>query len=61
MRKKAFDIPSLDESLRRDYLAGKITAHEVALELNRANWTFYVVDDATALRRIGVSETKSSN
>lgn len=49
-----FDIPTIYESLKHDYLAHKITAHDVARELSRAGWTPYVVSDDEALAKIGV-------
>ena len=34
----ALDIPTVDYSLRRDYLAGKITVQEARLEFVRCGW-----------------------
>lgn len=53
-RTKPFDIPTLDGSLRRDYASGKITAHDVAVALFRANWYNFVPDETEALQRIGI-------
>ncbi|EGV6865808.1 hypothetical protein EZM72_23715 [Salmonella enterica] len=39
---KAFDIPALDRSLKRDFEAGLITLEEAAIEFSKANWTFFV-------------------
>jgi hypothetical protein len=40
--KKAFNIPSITESLRADVESGKITITEAAAELNRANLLPYI-------------------
>ena len=49
---KAFDIPTLDESLRLAYEAGKINAREVARQLYLHRWKPYIPDDDEALERI---------
>lgn len=54
MSRKPFDIPNITNSLRADYLAGRITATEVALELAKANLTPYIVTEDEALERIGL-------
>lgn len=54
MRREPYDIPNITDSLRADYLAGRITAAEVALELARANLKPYVVTEDEALERIGL-------
>lgn len=38
----SFIIPTLDESLYWEYVAGLITLHEAAAELAKANWTPFV-------------------
>lgn len=35
----AFDIPDIITSLKQDYLAGKLSIEDVAVELNKAGWT----------------------
>ena len=40
-RNVPFDIPSFDESIRRDFLSGVITLEEAAREYDRANHTHY--------------------
>ena len=39
MRKKAFNIPGIDQSLKKDFENGKITIDEVALEYHKAGFT----------------------
>ena len=51
-----FNIPSLHESLRLAYESGSITAHEVAIRLYRAGFTFYILPDNEALTNIGIAE-----
>lgn len=58
MKRERFNIPNITDSLRRDYLAGIITASEVARELHRAHLTPYRLDDTEALERIGLSPKK---
>ena len=59
-QKKPFNIPSITQSLKQDYEAGKISAHEVAEELSKANLTPYIYDDKDALKKIGI-DTKAQN
>lgn len=59
-QKKPFNIPSITQSLKQDYEAGKISAHEVAKELSKANLTPYLYDDKDALKKIGI-DTKAEN
>lgn len=54
MRREPYDVPSITDSLRADYLAGRITAAEVSLELASANLTPYIVTEDEALERIGL-------
>ncbi len=42
MMKKAFMIPALDESIKRDFEAGLITLEQAAIEFYKANWTPYI-------------------
>lgn len=60
-KKKPFKIPSITESLKKDYEDGKITAGEVAKELSRANLTPYLFDDKEALEKIGIKEDKKED
>lgn len=60
MRRDPFDVPNISESLRRDYLAGKTTATEIALELARANLTPYILTEEEALERIGLAPEKAA-
>lgn len=46
----AYNIPTLDESLYWEYVAGLITLHGAAREFCRANWDA-VVDKKSAIRR----------
>ncbi|HEC8324799.1 TPA: hypothetical protein RG501_RS13200 [Providencia rettgeri] len=39
---KVFDIPSLHESLKRDFETGVITLQEAAIEFFKCNWTPFV-------------------
>lgn len=48
------NVRTVDAAMRERYENGKTTAHEVAVELYRAGWTFYVFDDKAALERIGI-------
>lgn len=41
-KRKAFDIPTFHESVKRDYEAGLITLEEAAIEFNKGNWTHYI-------------------
>lgn len=43
----SFNIPTLDESLYWDYVAGLITLHDAAIDFARANWTAFVDMDYT--------------
>ena len=43
----SFNIPTLDESLYWEYVAGIITMEEAAREFAKANWTPYVDIDYT--------------
>jgi len=36
------DVPTIDESLRRDVLNGKITLYEAAVELHVSGWRPYI-------------------
>jgi len=36
------DVPTLDESLRKDVLNGKITLYEAAVKLHVSGWKPYV-------------------
>ena len=42
------EIDSLDISLYKRYMAGKITLWDVALELNKCGWTTFVDKDYAA-------------
>lgn len=53
MKKRPFDIPTLDASLKRDYECGHIDARTVAVELYKAGWYFWIPEEKEALRRIG--------
>lgn len=44
---KAFDIPSILESLRREINAGDTTIEQAATELYRAGWTNFVDIETT--------------
>jgi len=44
MKKTAFNIPTIDQSLRRDVDSGRITIDEAALELARSGWFMGIVD-----------------
>ncbi len=43
----SFNIPTLDESLYWEYVAGLITLHDAAGEFAKANWTPFVDMDYT--------------
>lgn len=46
----AFNIPTLDESLYWDYVAGIIDLHTAAVEFAKANWDPYVKEESTMER-----------
>lgn len=46
-KRGSFDIPTLDESLYWEYVAGLITLHDAAGEFAKANWTPFVDMDYT--------------
>lgn len=50
----AFDIPTVDKSLRRDLLAGEITIRQARAELLRCNWFNGSESDADTYRRLGL-------
>jgi len=50
---KAFDIPALDESLKRDFNNGLISIKEAAKEFYRANWSM-TVDIEYTKKKLGV-------
>lgn len=56
VKEDASDLYSYKDSLKKDYLAGKITASEVAEELHNAGYINFIPDDAKALTMIGISE-----
>jgi len=45
------NVPTIDESLRRDVLNGKITLYEAAVELHVSGWKPYI-DVEWAKRRL---------
>ena len=40
--KKAFNIPSFSESVKKDFEAGLLTLEDAAIEFYKANYTFYI-------------------
>ena len=46
----AFNIPTINESLYWDYVAGLITLHDAACEFCKANWDPYVDERSTMQR-----------
>lgn len=40
--KKALNIPSFHESLKKDFDAGLITLNQAAIEFYKSNWTTFV-------------------
>lgn len=46
----AFNIPTVDESLYWEYVAGLITLHDAACEFCKAGWDNYVDERATMQR-----------
>jgi hypothetical protein len=44
-----YNIPTLDQSLRRNYEAGKVTMRQVREQLYRAGWFNYVPSNAQAM------------
>ena len=53
MRKTAFEIPNILESIKTDVSCGNITIREAAEELHRAGWMNYIDEDkAKALLKI---------
>ena len=54
-KRQPFKIKTIDHSLRDDYLAGNITAAEVAVRLYRAGWFNFIPLEDEALERIGIT------
>ena len=48
------DLPTYKESLKKDYLSGKITAKEIAKELYDGGYINFIPDEKKALTMIGV-------
>ncbi len=42
MKKYVFDIPAIEESLKRDYKKGNLTLEQIAKELYQAGHTCYI-------------------
>lgn len=55
---KAFDIPTLDESIKRNYEAGLLTLEEATRDFYRANWSF-TVDIEYTKRKLGIKWGKN--
>lgn len=54
MKKTAFNIPNIYESLCRHYLRGTLTVEEIAVNIYRAGLKNYIPGEFETLKIIGI-------